>query len=56
MAEKIISFPFIRTEEQLADIFSKVIASSQHHELIGKLGRPYVDAPLEEECCNGPRM
>ncbi|WMV42737.1 hypothetical protein MTR67_036122 [Solanum verrucosum] len=43
--QKIIHFPFVKSENQLADVLTKVISGKVFHEMIGKLGMIDIYAP-----------
>ena len=38
LEEKIIQFPFVKTEDQLADILTKAVSSRNFHNSLNKLG------------------
>ena len=45
LEEKVISFPFVRTEDQLADMLTKAVSSRSFHSSLDKLGIRDIYAP-----------
>ena len=43
--QKIIQFPFVKSESQLADVLTKAVSGKVFHEMIGKLGMIDIYAP-----------
>jgi hypothetical protein len=46
----IISLPFVRSCEQVADILTKVVANKQFKEILKKIGMTDIYVPREGEC------
>ena len=45
LESKIVKLPFVKSEDQLADIFTKVVSSRVFYNSLGKLGIKNIYAP-----------